>query len=533
MPINRRLFIQSSLLAGASLFISPARTFSMKKASSLFGVHPFVLQNPDAVFIMRTNINLKTNSSAIKEAGLDFGRSVFGLTDNIENGIPLTHKVVIKPNLTCRMRGHIGYTVEKSMGIVTDAFFVEGIIESLKELGFASGQFYIREVNCPDDLEDGGYLDMAERTGIDLQGIDTPVTELSPDKVQWVNVPGGVCFKRIPYLWPVNAPDTFLLNISKFKTHGMGLTLCAKNLQGTIAMNYQAHCTSYGDAMNGVDPADLNPTTNGDILANYNRHKTDGIPRWDKPGKTGGLWQETWATRCLDNNSVTFAGLHIIEGIYGRDGNFMDGPGQDGLATDYMTNYIIFGRNQFYVDNIGHYLGGHEPGNFGLFHMARERGMASTINPMEIPVYEWHPETGAVLADLSSFQRYPLKTYYLQRDYNGQNEPYWHMVDEFYDYGATAVNNISNIANRFSLQQNFPNPVKHTTSINFQLPNNGYVLIEVLNDNGNVIDILVNSQLNRGGHSVSWNSCNYPSGLYIYRAHYGGFTKAQKMIVIH
>ena len=44
------------------------------------------------------------------------------------------------------------------MGIVTDAFFVEGVIESLKELSIPPGQFYIREVNCPDDLADGGYL---------------------------------------------------------------------------------------------------------------------------------------------------------------------------------------------------------------------------------------------------------------------------------------------------------------------------------------------------------------------------------------
>lgn len=533
MFINRRRFVQASLLASAGLIMSPARAFSRKYASSLFGIHPFILQNPDAVFIMQTNINLKTNSSAIKEAGLSFGRSVFGLTDNVENGIPMTNKVVIKPNLTCRSRSSTGYTIEKSMGIVTDAFFVEGIIESLKELGLTSNQFYIREVNCPDDLEDGRYPDMAERTGIDLQGIDTPVTELSPDKIQWVDVPGGVCFKRIPYLWPVNAPDTFLLNISKFKAHGMGLTLCAKNLQGTIAMNYQAHCTQYGITMNGVNSADLSPTANADILANYNRHKADGIPRWDKPGSTGGLWQETWATRCLDNNSVTFAGLHIIEGIYGRDGNFMDGPGQDGLATDYMTNYIIFGRNQFNVDNIGHYLGGHEPGNFGLFHMAKERGMASTINPMEIPFYEWFPEMGAVRADLGSFKRYPLKTYYLQRNYNGQNEPYWHMVDESYDYGATAINDLSNGASRFSLGQNYPNPVQHTTSINFQLPHNGPVLLEVLNNDGNVIDILVNKQLNIGSHSVCWNSSNYRSGLYIYRIHFGGFTKAQKMLVIH
>ena len=70
------------------------------------------------------------------------------------------------------------YTIEKSMGIVTDACFVEGIIESMKELSISAEQFYIREVNCPDDLADGGYLDMAERTGIDLKCIDTPAASL-------------------------------------------------------------------------------------------------------------------------------------------------------------------------------------------------------------------------------------------------------------------------------------------------------------------------------------------------------------------
>jgi len=533
MPINRRRFVQSSFLAGAGIMISPAKTFGNKNSSSLFGIHPFILQNSDAVFVMRTSVNLKTDSSAIKEAGLNFGRSVFGLTDNVGNGIPLTHKVVIKPNLTCRNRTRIGYTIERSMGIVTDAYFVEGIIESLKELGFASGQFYIREVNCPDDLEDGGYLDMAERTGIDLQCIDTPVTELSSDKVQWVEAPNGVYFRRIPFLWPVNAPNTLLLNISKFKTHGMGLTLCAKNLQGTIAMNYQAHCSYYGSNMYGVNSDDLNPTANVDILANYNRHTADGIPRWDRPGNTGGLWQETWATRCLDNNSVTFAGLHIIEGIYGRDGNFMDGPGQDGLATDYMTNYIIFGRNQFHVDNIGHYLAGHEPGNFGLFHLAKERGMALTINPMEIPFYEWLPDTGAVLATLGSFQRFSLKTYYLRRDYNGQNEPYWHLVNEPFDYGTTAVIDEGSDMYGYSLKQNYPNPVRNTTSINFQIPHNGHVLVEVLNSKGNVIDVLVKSQLNGGSHLIYCNASNYPSGLYIYRIHFGDYIRVKKMIVIH
>lgn len=289
MRITRQKFIQSSVVAGAGLILTPYRSFINQMEFSSFGIHPFILQNPYAVFIMSTNINRKTDSSAIKVAGLDFGRSVFGLTDDAATGIPLTHKVVIKPNLTCRVRSHSLYTVERSMGIVTDANFVEGIIDSLKELGIAAGKFYIREVNCPDDLADGGYPDMAQRTGIDLQGIDTPVTELSPDKVQWVDVPDGVCFKRIPYLWPVNAPDTFLLNISKFKAHGMGLTLCAKNLQVTIAMNYQAHCTRYGYTMYGVNPSDLNPNANADILATIWRDMNLVIL-----GSSIWPWSETW-----------------------------------------------------------------------------------------------------------------------------------------------------------------------------------------------------------------------------------------------
>jgi hypothetical protein len=482
---------------------------------------------------MKTNVDIKTNSAAIRSAGLDFGRSVFGLTDNELEGIPLSHKIVIKPNLTCRARGSASYTIERSMGIVTDAFFVEGVIESLKELSISAGQFFIREVNCPDDLADGGYLDMADRTGIDLKCIDTPAGNLTPEQIQWVDVPDGVWFRKIPFLWPVNAPETFLLNISKFKAHGMGLTLCAKNLQGTNAKNYQAHCTSYGSTMSGVIPDHLNPSANEDILSNYNRHVAAGVPRWDRPGSEGGIWQETWATRCLDNNSVTFAGLHIIEGIYGRDGNFLVGPGSENLATDYMTNYIIFGRNQFYVDIIGHYLGAHEPGNFGLFHMARERGMITTINPRDIPVYEWDPVTGPSLANLSSFERFPLKTYYLQRDYNGLNEQYWHLVNEPYNYNTTGIDTFPENPESFYLKQNFPNPVKSTTSLSFHIPGNGDVSAEILNNGGQVIETLLNSELNFGDHTLSWDSRNYPPGFYICRINWGGAVRTSKILVSH
>ena len=267
MKLDRRSFIRSIALAGSGLVLNPMKVLSKHAgtAANLFCVHPFVQDNPDAVFIMKTNVDVKTNAAAMKEAGLKFADSVLGLTDDQELGVPLTHKFVFKPNLTCRASDHSKYTVERSMGIVTDSNFMEGIVESMQELDIPATQMYMREVNCAGDLEDGGYISMAQRTGIDLAGIGTPFNDLQHEQIQWVDVPNGVYFKRIPYLWPVNSPDSWLMNVAKLKAHGMGLTLSAKNIQGTIAMKYQAHCKGYEDHLD-ILTGDYHANTFNDIL---------------------------------------------------------------------------------------------------------------------------------------------------------------------------------------------------------------------------------------------------------------------------
>jgi len=495
------------------------------------GVHPFIQDNPDAVFIMRTQVDSKTNSAALKDVGLSFGRSVFGLTDDPVYGVPLTHRFVMKPNLTCRFRWHDQYTVEGSMGIVTDAHFTEGIIESMKELSIGASQIHMREVNCPEDLEDGGYNAMAQRTGIDLQCVETPYDELNPDQIIWSDVENGTYFKRLPHIWPVNAPDTWLLNIAKLKSHAMGMTLCAKNLQGSIVKNYQQHCGNWGEPLN-VDSADVYSDAFSVIESNYNRHRSEGVPRWDRPGhSSGGIWMETWASRCLDNNAVTKAGLHIIEGVYGRDGHFIEGP-NDGLANDYMTNYVLFGLNPFYVDIIGHWIGGHEPGNFGLFHMALEDGRISTLNPANIPVFEWDPESGATYRHFTKFERHPLKTMYLRKDYDGQSEDRWHMVDEPFDYVAFGDPSTGLSTNKFDLGVNYPNPVSYRTHIPFQLVNGAHVRLEVVDTRGAVADILLDSFMPAGSHLTTWNCHNNPAGLYLIRMRSGGQVLNRKTMVI-
>ncbi len=533
--LNRRNFLRSAAVTGGVGALKPIESLASRYQTSagFFGVHSFIDNHPNSVFIMRTNVDVKTNSDAKKAAGLSFSRSVFVPK---ENGVPLTSMIPIKPNLTCSSTSNKSYTLEYGMGIVTDCEFTEGVINGLKELGLAGNQFYLREVNCPSDFGPRGWTSMAERTGADMRDLSGGVDSIGSNNIVWVETPKGLWYRRIPYLWPINAENTWMLNIAKFKTHGMGVTLCCKNIQGTISIPYQAHCSNPDSTMS-MKTGDRNPNYSTEIKENYNRHKADGVPRWDKPGSTFdcGLGMETWASRCTDNNLASSYGLHIVEGIYGRDGNgFLLGPNIGTVskteAWDYMTNIIIFGKNQGYVDIIGHWLAGHEPGNFGLFHLMKDRGMISTINPANIPVYEWKADGTATLTPLANFTRTPLKTYYLQRNYSGQTEPYYHMCDEAYTYPTEApLSSSDERPGAFVLHQNRPNPFNPSTTIEYSIPRSGHARLEVYNSSGQIVDVLVDGHMSAGSHMAVWNTMGKASGTYFYRFRFGGFDETRKM----
>lgn len=410
---------------------------------AFFSLHPFIETHPEAVFIKRTNVPVKTDAQAKQLAGFEFAQDVFvyGTTA----GIPLSHKIAIKANVT--YTEGMGNTAA-GMGIITDRHFTEGLIEGMKGLGFQSNNMYLREGNwlkngyCPTDLTYTGYAEMAESTGIHSLYFPTGrrITDLTLETLQegteviWKGCPNGVVFKRIGYVSPYNQEGTWLLNVSKFKTHGMGMTLCAKNLQGMCVSPHIRFCEGVGATLQHPDYIlkDFQPDLEEHVGKLHTQHLRVGIPRWDRPG-TGyncGYGMETWAQRTCDSLSVTDVGLNVIEGLYGRNGNgFMKGPGPDDRPEDFMTNVIIFGKDAFRVDIIGTWLAGHEPENFGFFHIAKERGLSNVVNPWEIPVYLWD-KTNPHPTFLSNFERVPLVTPYLRRDYAGQSEPLYHLVDE-------------------------------------------------------------------------------------------------------
>ena len=414
-----------------------------------FSLHPFIETHPEAVFIKRTHVPVKTNAQAKHSAGFDLAQELFLF--GTAQGIPLSHKVAIKANVT--YTEGMGNTAA-GMGIITDRHFTEGLIEGMKDLGFQANNMYLREGNwlkdgyCAADLAYTGYEELAAATGINSLYFPSGrrITDLRLEdleegtEVVWKEPPDGVVFKRVGYIAPYNREDAWLLNISKFKTHGMGMTLCAKNLQGMAVSPYVRFCESESATYKHPDTVlrDFQPDFPERVADLHAEHLRTGFPRWDRPGinYNSGLGMERWAQRTCDSLSVTDAGLSVIEGLYGRNGNgFMLGPGPDGKAEDFMTNVIIFGKDPFRVDIIGTWLAGHEPGNFGFFHIAKERGLTNVVNPWDIPVYLWDKDTPQPTS-LGNFERTPLVTPYLRRDYDGQTEGQYHMVDEPFAYPA-------------------------------------------------------------------------------------------------
>lgn len=283
----------------------------------------------------------------------------------------------------------------------------------------------------------------------------------------------------------------------------------------------------------GADPLHITPDAASAIQSNYVRHTSAGIPRWDLPGEsTGGLWQETHASRSLDNNSVIHPLINIIEGVYGREGPFVSGPDPEGYGIDKMTNVLIFGKNARHVDNIGVYLAGHEPGNFGIFHLALERGLSEYLDPHSIPLYEWKLDGSATLTPLDNFPRTALRTLYLRK----AGEELYHMVDEPFDYsGVTAIgprHEKPGTPDAFVISQNFPNPFNPSTSIQYYIPKAGSVRLEVFDVQGQVVDLLVDGYLPAGDHLQVWNSGRRASGTYFYRLSFAGVSKTKSMVLI-
>lgn len=83
-----------------------------------------------------------------------------------------------------------------------------------------------------------------------------------------------------------------------------------------------------------------------------------------------------------------------------------------------------------------------------------------------------------------------------------------------------------------TLESNYPNPFRGSTTISYGLPSEGQVTIEVYNVTGQKVATLVNRKQGAGTHRVSFDASGLASGMYMYRLTVDDVTKTGRMTIV-
>jgi hypothetical protein len=98
----------------------------------------------------------------------------------------------------------------------------------------------------------------------------------------------------------------------------------------------------------------------------------------------------------------------------------------------------------------------------------------------------------------------------------------------------TEVEDGSSVPASFMLYDAYPNPYNPSTKIKYSVPQSGQVSIKIYDALGNLVAEPVNSFMNPGTYSLSFNTSEYnlSSGVYFYTMKAGSYSDTKKMILM-
>jgi hypothetical protein len=112
-----------------------------------------------------------------------------------------------------------------------------------------------------------------------------------------------------------------------------------------------------------------------------------------------------------------------------------------------------------------------------------------------------------------------------QIDYDGTYERY--NLNEVVSIGIPSSVDVS---------QNYPNPFNPLTKIDYNIPYDGIVKIQIFDITGKEVSTIINESKPAGYYTVEFDASNIASGIYFYRIFSDGaglkFTKTMKMLLI-
>jgi hypothetical protein len=103
--------------------------------------------------------------------------------------------------------------------------------------------------------------------------------------------------------------------------------------------------------------------------------------------------------------------------------------------------------------------------------------------------------------------------------------------DGSYKYSNVVETEIA-LPKNFELSQNYPNPFNPSTRINYALPVDSKVILEVFNITGEKVGQLVNEDKTAGNYTVEFDAGKLSSGFYIYQLRTGNNVQTRKMILM-
>lgn len=106
---------------------------------------------------------------------------------------------------------------------------------------------------------------------------------------------------------------------------------------------------------------------------------------------------------------------------------------------------------------------------------------------------------------------------------------FWYQAGDI----VTSVEQISNtLPKEFRLEQNYPNPFNPSTTIEFALPEQASVRLQVFDLLGREVAILVDEDLQPAAYKVVLDATGLSSGVYFYRIQAEGFVRIKKLILL-
>ena len=154
------------------------------------------------------------------------------------------------------------------------------------------------------------------------------------------------------------------------------------------------------------------------------------------------------------------------------------------------------------------------------------------------PTGSWHEFT----FDISAFSGSPIyiavNYYIVDGGPTGSNsDNVW--VDHFIITGdhQVGVHDSEGLPTQFELAQNYPNPFNPGTTIQYALPSQADVRLEIYNTLGQLVKVLISEPQTAGIKTVSWDGTNQSgapvsSGIYLYRLKAGNQVQTRKMMLL-